>query len=406
MRLLAVALSALAAVLPAATTGSAESVTQTTATVTGSVNPGGAATTYYVELGTTTAYGLRTADQPAGAGTDPVSVRVPLSGLTAGTTYHYRLVATNSTGTARGADRTVRTPAAPRAPVVGSRAARDVGTSTATLPASVNPERRPTTAHFDYGTSTAYGSSTPETAIGSGAAGVIVTAPVAGLTPYRRYHFRVVATNSAGVTRGPDRTFTTLRLPTAISIVLLPSRPVWGSALTVTGTVAGAGVYRIPVALERAEFPFTAGFTQVGATIRAGGTGHYAFVVPAMFTSAQLRVVTRTTVAAASPPATATVALEVGLRVLRGHRRSVRVTGATWPAVPNGRATLQRLSRRGHWLRVARHRLSGLPDNRSRYTFTVRRARSARTYRVIVDPRDGGAHARGTSRPHTLTGRR
>jgi hypothetical protein len=407
MQLLAVALSALAAaVAPTATTGPAESITSSSALVRGTVNPGGAATSYYVEFGTTTAYGAHTPSGKAAAGTEPIPVRVGMTGLAPNTTYHYRLVATNSAGTGTGADMTLHTAPAPRRPAVGSRAARDVTTTTATLPASVNPERQPTTVHFQYGTTTAYGAATPDTSIGSGSTSQIVTAPVSGLLPYTRYHFRVVATNATGVTHGRDRSFRTDRLPTAVSINLLPTKPVWGTALTVTGTVTGAGNSGIPVALERSEFPFTAGFAQLGATIRASGTGHYAFTVPDMLTTARLHVVTRTDTVATSSEATATVAAKVGLRVLRGRHRHVRLAGSVWPALPSGRATLQRLSRRGHWFRVARRGLTAQTADRSRYTFSVRRARSARTYRVVVDPRDGGAHARGTSRIHVVTGRR
>src|SRR3954468_10206169 len=82
---------------PAVTTGAAEGVTTSAATVNGTVNPNGAETPYYVEYGTASNYGL-TPPQPgpsAGAGTDPVPVKVALSRLTSNTTYHYRLVATN-----------------------------------------------------------------------------------------------------------------------------------------------------------------------------------------------------------------------------------------------------------------------------------------------------------------------
>jgi hypothetical protein len=158
------------------------------------------------------------------------------------------------------------------------------------------------------------------------------------------------------------------------------------------------------VTLQRSEFPFGGPFVTLGGAHRASGTGHFAFTVASVFTTARWRVVTQTPIAVASPVATATVAVKVGLRVRRGHRRHVRLTGTVWPAVPHGRATLERLSRHGHWLRVGRrHRLS---RSGAHYSFTVRRRRSARTYRVIVDPRDGGAHARGTSRYVTLTGRR
>src|SRR5438874_1038497 len=76
----------------------------TSATVTGTVNPGGVSTTWYVEYGTSTTYGSKTASSGAGAGTANVPVSATLPGLAQGTTYHYRVVAMSTAGTSRGAD--------------------------------------------------------------------------------------------------------------------------------------------------------------------------------------------------------------------------------------------------------------------------------------------------------------
>jgi hypothetical protein len=95
--------------LPTATTGSASSITATTAKVAGTVNPNGVSTTYHIDYGLTTGYDAATAEQPAGSGTSPVAVSAPLSGLEPGTTYHYRILATTSVGSAVGADRTFKT---------------------------------------------------------------------------------------------------------------------------------------------------------------------------------------------------------------------------------------------------------------------------------------------------------
>ena len=92
----AVAGGAAAAVAPAAITGPVSSVGATSATVTGTVNPNGQATSWYVEYGTSTSYGSRTASQNAGSGTANAAVSASLTGLTPGTTYHYRVVATNA----------------------------------------------------------------------------------------------------------------------------------------------------------------------------------------------------------------------------------------------------------------------------------------------------------------------
>jgi hypothetical protein len=399
---LATAVLAHAAAAPAATTGAAEGLTTGSAVVTGTVNPGGEATTYAIEYGTSSAYGLTTAAVDAGTGTEAVPVRVTLTGLTASTTYHYRVVAVNGTETARGEDRTLRTAARPAPPTLNTPSAREITSVGATLAATVNPRGLATTARFEYGTTTGYGSVTPDVAVGAGGAAVPVTAALAGLAPGVRYNYRLVATSAAGVARSANRTFTTPRAPTGVVITPSTTRPTWGSGLSITGTVSGAA--STPVALEKQDFPYTGPFTQV-ATATANSKGAFSVIVPPLSITARLRVVTRTTVVASSPVTTASVAVKVGLksRRLRGGR--VRIEGATWPAVPAGRVSLQRQSTTGSgkWVLVKRAVITPLDAGRSRYRFSAiaRRARPT-TYRVVVLARDGGAHVPGTSRSLTV----
>jgi hypothetical protein len=85
----------------------------------------------------------------------------------------------------------------------------DVVFNEATLKAEVNPEGLPTTYHFEWGTTTAYGSSSPESSVGSDRSNHEVTRFLQGLAPGTTYHYRVLATNSNGVNEGSDHTFTT-----------------------------------------------------------------------------------------------------------------------------------------------------------------------------------------------------
>jgi hypothetical protein len=105
--------SALAAAQPSVTTGGASALAPDSATVAGSVNPNGLVTTWYFQYGKTKSYGSRTTAQDAGSGSKRVRVTSTLTGLANKTTYHYRLVATNSRGTTVGADKTFKTPEAP-----------------------------------------------------------------------------------------------------------------------------------------------------------------------------------------------------------------------------------------------------------------------------------------------------
>src|SRR5215212_2125207 len=83
------------AAAPTATTGDASALTDTQASLAGTVNPQGELTSYAFQYGTTTAYGQQTALTAAGSGTAETPVRADLAGLTSGTTYHYRVIATN-----------------------------------------------------------------------------------------------------------------------------------------------------------------------------------------------------------------------------------------------------------------------------------------------------------------------
>ena len=94
---------------PTATTGSPSDLGQSSASLTGTVNPNGQATTYFFEYGTTTAYGTQTSPASVGSGTTPVGVHQSIVGLSPNTTYHYRLVAQSSAGTTNGADQTLTT---------------------------------------------------------------------------------------------------------------------------------------------------------------------------------------------------------------------------------------------------------------------------------------------------------
>ena len=92
--------------LPVVVTGVASEIGDTTATLNGTVNPSGSETTYQFEYGLTTSYGSTTTITSAGSGFTAVPVSAALTGLIPGTLYHFRLTATNSGGTANGADAT------------------------------------------------------------------------------------------------------------------------------------------------------------------------------------------------------------------------------------------------------------------------------------------------------------
>ena len=99
----------------------------------------------------------------------------------------------------------------PQSPMVSVGAASALTAHGATLNGTVRPEGEPTTYHFEWGASTAYGSQlpNPDASVGSDTTTHAVSLALTGLQPGRTYHFRVVASNATGSTISPDATFTT-----------------------------------------------------------------------------------------------------------------------------------------------------------------------------------------------------
>jgi 6-phosphogluconolactonase (cycloisomerase 2 family) len=96
---------------PLVTTGAASAITATGATLAGSVNPEGSQTAFTFAYGTTPQnLNEITAVDNAGSTDGPQSITLPVTGLTPGTTYTYRLIASNANGTATGTARTFTTP--------------------------------------------------------------------------------------------------------------------------------------------------------------------------------------------------------------------------------------------------------------------------------------------------------
>jgi phosphodiesterase/alkaline phosphatase D-like protein len=125
--------------VPEANTGLASTVYATSAVLNGTVSPNGLTTTYYFEYGTTTAYGLATANRTTDA---DASVSETVSGLSADTTYHYRLVATNSSGTSYGSDRSFQTASTDPAPISSGGGGGGGGCFLTTTAAGMDPGAR------------------------------------------------------------------------------------------------------------------------------------------------------------------------------------------------------------------------------------------------------------------------
>jgi hypothetical protein len=210
--------------LPDSTTEAASAVGIATAILNGTVNPDGAPLSEcFFEWGETESYGnVAPCEEPdaigVGEGSAPVPVHADVAELKAGTTYHFRLLATNANGTAEGEDEEFKT----LGPSVSAGTAFGITASEAKISGEINPNGLETTFDVEYVTEAQFLEGQfddPERApdlernIGSGGVPVKVIQQLSGLLPGTTYHFRLVATNADAETAGPEGTFTTFNPP-------------------------------------------------------------------------------------------------------------------------------------------------------------------------------------------------
>jgi hypothetical protein len=222
---------------PSATTGEVGNTTRTNATLSGTVNPGGAETEYYFEYISEAGYRAALAKSAAdpyaeGETTTPMKLTengatdvsftpvpvgpIPAAGLRPGTPYHYRLVASNEAGIIYGEDHTFTTLAG-TPPIVTTGGVSDLSQNTATLSGTVGTNSLQTEYGFEIGTEPGdYG---PVTGLGSlsGALTQVVSVTLGELQPATTYYYRVTATNADGTIQGEPQSFATPGFPTLIS---------------------------------------------------------------------------------------------------------------------------------------------------------------------------------------------
>jgi hypothetical protein len=133
------------------------------------------------------------------------------------TTYHYRLVARNSSGTSYGADMTFTT--VPGGAAVGTLAATGITTSNAMLNCTITPGGSSATAWFEYGLTTNYGTFTTTNNFSASSSPSALASLIGNLAPGTTYHYQLVSSNSSGISLSGDQTFTsTIAIPTVATL--------------------------------------------------------------------------------------------------------------------------------------------------------------------------------------------
>jgi hypothetical protein len=229
----------------------------------------------------------------------------------------------------------------PGPPAVATGRTHVQGASVSLL-GSVNPRGAATTYFFQYGATVAYGKQTTSAALPAGTTSVKVGQAAPGILP--GYHYRLVASNSYGPSKpGKDRTFTTSATRRSkFTLTKLQQATVYGSSVTLSGTLTGSGNAARKIALQESPYPFLTEFTTVGLPSVTGPTGAFSFRVPRLAMTTQYRVGTLDPRPVYSSILTVDAAYRVTLKVKTSSRKGiVRLYGTVTPAAVGAKVSFQ-----------------------------------------------------------------
>ncbi|HWH95915.1 MAG TPA: fibronectin type III domain-containing protein [Baekduia sp.] len=276
------------------------------------------------------------------------------------------------------------------APGVTTGGAANVAQQTARLTGAVDPNGAVTGYQFQYGTTSAYGAVTAEQTL-SGDGKKTVTADISGLAPATTYHYRLIAHNSKGLSKGADRTFKTKTQPLGVTFTATPNPLLPGATTTLAGQLTGTGNGGREVVLQSNPFPYTQGFKADGNTLITDALGNFSFGLRAVPFNTQYRVALPDKPSVVSPIVVVSVAVRVsthlGTRtVTRGHKLTFQ--GSIRPAVDGTPIAIQKLNSKNRWVTiagtVARHNSSASSVYSKKVTI-----RSGGKYRVYAGVANG-----------------
>jgi hypothetical protein len=268
-------------------------------------------------------------------------------------------------------------------PAVTTGAAASVTQATATLTGTVTPNGAPTSYFFQYGPTSLYGASTPATTV---SAKQTVAVPIGGLAPFTTYHYRLVAQNSHGITKGKDRTFKTKRQPLGLSLIATPNPVPFGKPTTVQGVLSGTGNANRPVVLQSNAFPYTAGFVNASNAQVTNASGQFFFPLLSLPINTQFRVRMTDRPDIVSPIITVFSQVHLTTHISR-HGSIARFHGSVTPASDGQTVLIQRFSK-GHWRTTARTTTRHHSASSSSFSKHVR-IRHSGSYRVVADITNG-----------------
>ncbi|MFA7175055.1 MAG: leucine-rich repeat protein, partial [Kiritimatiellia bacterium] len=176
-----------------------------------------------------------------------------------------------------------------KAPEVITTAASETTATSGTLNGTVNPNGATTTAQFEYGLTTAYGSTVSVTlSPANGTTVQTVSKSISGLQPDLTYHYRLTATNSDGTSSGKDFTFVAKVIPYTYTIA--------NGEVTITGYTGSDKVVSIPRAIQglpvtsigNSAFERCSGLTGVTIPDSVTSIGHQAFFLCTRLTNVNI----------------------------------------------------------------------------------------------------------------------
>jgi len=228
---------------PSVTTQLASQVTDGQAVLRGQVNPQGFDTTAFFEFGADISYGQKTLEQTLAANSVEQNVQAIVSSLACGTTYQYRVVASNSGGVSEGDNLTFTTQSCPSSTSeLNTQPATNITMSAAQLNGTIKTDKD-INYYFEYGLGLKFGSKTVSQSMLVNTGATPISFVLDNLLCGRNYYYRLIGEDGIGnVTVSNARILTTLSCLEAPVVLTQAATDIRSTGAVLQGSINSRGV--------------------------------------------------------------------------------------------------------------------------------------------------------------------